>query len=95
MGMAPITEEDKPAVESMIKRIGRLRKRQVASDRLAATIKEIKFSGKPRCRTCKHFDVLKDPAHPEINNLCTSYEVLALGVQPEPNEGFGCIFHET
>ncbi len=28
MSMAPITEEDKPALESMIKRLGRFRKRE-------------------------------------------------------------------
>ena len=30
MGLAPVTEEDKPAVESMILRLKRLRKRDVA-----------------------------------------------------------------
>lgn len=30
MGLAPITEEDKPALESIIKRLKRMRKREVA-----------------------------------------------------------------
>jgi len=30
MGLAPITEEDKPAIEAMIKRLVRYRKREVA-----------------------------------------------------------------
>ena len=30
MGLAPITEEDRPAIESMIKRLKRYRKREVA-----------------------------------------------------------------
>jgi len=41
MAMAPITEEDKPAVESMIKRLVRLRKRQVEHSSHPSTAEDL------------------------------------------------------
>lgn len=68
---------------------------KILSDRLLRRHKETLISTKPRCKTCRFFDVLKDPAHPDVKNLCLCSEVLKMGMQPEPSEIFGCIFHRT
>lgn len=66
-----------------------------AGNDLLRIVHKMKSSLEPICKNCRFYEVLNDPNHPDVTNLCICDEVLNMKMQPEPHPNFGCKFFKA